>query len=218
MPFFIKGMDAIQHQELTESYCFLSVQRKDWCIRHGIGNLASQLPGWLSQQKVSSILFGTKGWSTVLDCEHYYGPFLWAPEFANVHTIFPFEEVPINIDGEEYAGPEQYFQQMKSVGQPDHIDVCNKMKDATPEEAWLIGRKHSLRSDWEHVKDNIMKKAVFAKFSGNSYVQKLLRATGDHPLVQIKPSDGYWGTGPNNDGENMLGEILKEVRHLIQQS
>lgn len=73
-----------------------------------------------------------------------------------------------------------------------------------------------MRPDWEEKKEGIMEKAVYAKFSQQEPLTRLLLSTGDHPLVQIKPTDGYWGSGRTGEGLNMLGVILMRTRDLLR--
>ncbi len=72
-----------------------------------------------------------------------------------------------------------------------------------------------VRTDWDIVKDNIMRKAVWAKFTQHEKLKDLLIGTGDAYLAEDSPRDAYWGLGKNGDGENMLGRILNEVRTFL---
>ncbi len=77
-----------------------------------------------------------------------------------------------------------------------------------------MGRERSrpLRSDWESIKDKIMREAVFAKFDQHPDLRETLLATGDAALVEHTDKDSYWGNGGDGSGCNMLGVILMEVR------
>ncbi len=205
----------ILSKTLAESYCFISnVPRHQFLNqKHGWGFTLGQ---WHPQRIVSESFFGLGGGATVRACEDHYGNFVWATEFSNVHAKWYFEEPKLMIDGEEWAGSEAYFQAMKSAGTPDHQQVKRLMKCATPMEAYRIGRRHRLRDHWEAIKVNVMRKAVHAKFTQHKNLMELLLSTGNHPLVQVKPGDDFWGTGSNNQGQNMLGELLMELRTHIR--
>ena len=69
-----------------------------------------------------------------------------------------------------------------------------------------------LRGDWEEVKDEIMRKALLAKFTQNDDLKKLLKDTGAKKIIEASPKDAYWGWGRDRKGKNMLGLILEEVR------
>jgi N-glycosidase YbiA len=72
-----------------------------------------------------------------------------------------------------------------------------------------------LRDDWEDVKDNVMRLAVYVKFSTHEKLKKVLLSTEDKMLVEHTPRDSYWGDSGNGSGENMLGKILVETRFLL---
>lgn len=69
-----------------------------------------------------------------------------------------------------------------------------------------------MRTDWEREKDEVMKKAIHAKFSQHPDLKELLLSTFPHKLVQIKPGDACWGTGGDGKGKNLLGEMLIQLR------
>ena len=73
-----------------------------------------------------------------------------------------------------------------------------------------------MRQDWMTARIDVMRKAVYAKFTQDLNLKALLLSTHDHLLVQIKPGDDTWGTGPRGDGANMLGVLLMELRSQLQ--
>jgi ribA/ribD-fused uncharacterized protein len=141
---------------------------------------------------------------------------VWATEFSNVHDTFAssFTEPSIQVDGCDYRhGPEEYYQQAKSIGQPDHAAAVKAMGAILgPMDAFGVGRRYSMRPDWEEVKVDVMRKAVLAKFEQHESLRALLVSTGDHRLAQLKPSDAFWGTGKDGGGRNELGVMLMEIR------
>ena len=196
---------------LTESYCYISNHPDHQALKekHGWNFL---LGGWCPQRVVSRSFFGPGGEATVRACEAHYGMFVWATEFSNVHALFSFDEPRLDIEREDWSGSEAYFQAQKSRGASDHETVKRLMRNADPMEAFRIGQRHSRRQDWFEINVDVMRKAVRAKFTQNEALKELLLSTGDHPLVQVKPGDWFWGTGPDNNGKNMLGELLMELR------
>ena len=64
-----------------------------------------------------------------------------------------------------------------------------------------------MRADWDTIKDFIMKKAVYQKFSQNPKLRKLLLSTKEKELIEDSPTDYHDGTGLN-----ILGKILMNVR------
>jgi predicted NAD-dependent protein-ADP-ribosyltransferase YbiA (DUF1768 family) len=57
-----------------------------------------------------------------------------------------------------------------------------------------------------------MRAALRAKFTQSAALRALLASTGEHPLVQVKAGDAYWGTGPDGRGQNQLGALLMALR------
>ena len=80
-----------------------------------------------------------------------------------------------------------------------------------------MGRDRSLplRSDWEEVKDDVMRVAVEAKIRQHKDIMALLLATGDSEIIEHTTNDSYWGDGGDGSGKNMLGTILMEIRAKI---
>ncbi|NEQ35496.1 MAG: NADAR family protein [Okeania sp. SIO3I5] len=120
------------------------------------------------------------------------------------------------LDGYLWATSEHYFQAQKFPDTPDAEEI---RLAATPGEAANLGsdRNRSLRLDWEEVKYEIMRTAVFNKFVTNSEIQEILLSTGDEEIVYKSPVDLYWGQRKDGSGENKLGKILMEVRSMLRQ-
>lgn len=121
------------------------------------------------------------------------------------------------LDELYWSTSEHYFQARKFIGTP-YLEKLRLVK--TPKEAANMGRQRTLplRSDWEDVKDNIMRKAVFSKFSTNKDIQGILLSTGNEKLVENSPIDYYWGCGADGSGKNMLGIVLMEIRQQLKYS
>lgn len=123
---------------------------------------------------------------------------------------------PITIDSLKWKTTEHYFQAQKFVGTP-YIELIRNM--SRPREAFDFSRNPSVsewkRKDWQEVKQQVMYKALLAKFSQSQELRRMLAATGDRELVERSPYDRYWGDGGNGSGENHLGRLLMKVRDHI---
>lgn len=110
---------------------------------------------------------------------------------------------------------EHYFQAQKFVGTP-YLEKIRQLK--TPKDAANLGRDRSLplRPDWEQVKDEVMRRAVLQKFSTHAEIREILLATGNESIVENSPFDYYWGCGKDGSGKNKLGQMLMEVRGILQ--
>lgn len=125
-----------------------------------------------------------------------------------------FAPYPIEIDGATWPTTEHYFQAQKFAGTRHAEEI--RLVDS-PMTAARMGRDRNrpLRSDWEDVKDDIMRVALFAKFTQHPDLRELLLGTGDAMIVEHTKNDAYWGDGGDGTGRNMLGQMLVELRARI---
>jgi ribA/ribD-fused uncharacterized protein len=122
-----------------------------------------------------------------------------------------FYRCPVEIEGKTWPTTEHYFQAQKFAG----TALVGQVRRArTPSEAARLGRsrKHPLRPDWEQVKDDVMRKAVLAKFTQHADLRAILLGTGEAVLVEHTENDSYWADGGDGSGKNRLGHILMSVR------
>ena len=126
-----------------------------------------------------------------------------------------FAAYPIEIDGKTWPTSEHYFQAMKFAGTPHEDEI---RAEESPMKAARMGRdrKRPLRSDWETVKDDIMRTAVRAKFAQHASLRDELTSTGEATIVEHTTNDSYWGDGGDGSGQNMLGIILMEIRDELE--
>ncbi|XZE36353.1 NADAR family protein [Pirellulaceae bacterium SH501] len=130
-------------------------------------------------------------------------------EFSN------FASFPIELDGKIWPSSEHYFQAQKFVG-TEHEEAIRS--EESPMKAAKMGRERNrpLRSDWEAVKNDIMRRAIHAKFTQHEQLRHLLINTGDAVLVEHTKNDSYWGDGGDGTGMNMLGQMLMETRDQLR--
>lgn len=120
----------------------------------------------------------------------------------------------VTYNGLTYTNSEAAFHAQKTL---DPIER-KKFTMLNPSEAKKLGRKVTLRSDWESVKDNIMYEICTAKFYQNQDLRKKLLATGNMYLEEgTYWHDNYWGSCycdrcKNIEGKNHLGKILMQIR------
>ena len=110
---------------------------------------------------------------------------------------------------------EHYFQAQKFYG-TEYVEIIRLLDN--PMKAAKMGRNRNLpiREDWEEVKDDVMRKAVYAKFSQNIELKNILLDTDSEYIVENTSNDYYWGCGTNGSGKNMLGIILMEIRDKLK--
>jgi len=126
-------------------------------------------------------------------------------EFSN------FAPSPIRLKDRLWPTVEHYFQAQKFAGteHEEEIRLTN-----SPMVAARMGRARSrpLRPDWEHVKEDVMREALWAKFTQHAHLRDLLIATGKRPLIEHTKNDRYWADGGDGKGRNRLGVLLMELR------
>ena len=123
-----------------------------------------------------------------------------------------FYKAPVIFDGIRYDNNEAAFQAQKCIN-PEERKMFSGMDPST---AKKMGRKIKLRPDWEDVKVDLMRKIVFAKFTQNPNLAFQLLDTNNEELVEGNDwGDKIWGK-VNGDGQNLLGQILMEVREEIR--
>ncbi|NJM11889.1 MAG: NADAR family protein [Synechococcaceae cyanobacterium SM1_2_3] len=125
-----------------------------------------------------------------------------------------FSAHPIVAKGKVWPTSEHYFQAQKFA---DTVHEEPIRLAPSPTRAAKMGRDRSrpLRSDWEQVKDDIMRDALRAKFTQHPDLKATLLATGAAEIVEHTANDRYWGDGGDGTGKNRLGELLMELRTAL---
>ena len=99
-----------------------------------------------------------------------------------------FSKHGFTLDGNYWPTSEHYFQAQKFAGTP-HADEVRLAR--APKIAAEMGRdrRRPLRPDWEQVKDDVMRRAVLAKFETHADIREILLGTGDEEIVENAPGD-----------------------------
>lgn len=123
---------------------------------------------------------------------------------------------PMIIDNVVYTTNEHFFQAMKSLNPKERQAI---VLAPTPGKAKRLGRKVSLRKDWEDIKEEVMLTGLRHKFS-NPELRKKLLATGNEELIEGTTwHDNYWGIcdceACGGQGKNRLGKLLMQVREEL---
>ena len=119
------------------------------------------------------------------------------------------------VYGRWFKNVEASYQAQKTCVESEVLAIQQAEK---PMQARNLGQKVSLRENWDMIKDRIMYECVLAKFLQHSDLRKQLMETGDEELVEDTKStnDMYWGCGTDGTGQNVLGQVLMEVRKELQ--
>lgn len=131
-------------------------------------------------------------------------------EYAFLSNFYPS---PVQENGITYPTIEHYFQAQKTTVPFERAAIANV---ATPGQAKREGRRITLRSNWEQIKEQVMLDGLRLKFAIPELAEKLL-ATGDAELVEGNSwGDTTWGVY-NDIGENRLGKLLMQVRQELKE-
>lgn len=136
-------------------------------------------------------------------------------KYGMFSNFYPSEFV---LDGYKWRNNEAFYQANKfAPGGKTYMDI---QRAVPPREAKDIGNdkkgSETLRVDWEGVKIGVMLRGLEAKFKQNHEMAELLLSTGDEEIVELSMKDDIWGSGPNGDGQNLLGKCLMEVREKLR--
>ena len=170
---------------LTEPMIYLS-EKQSSVVKAKLPSLKDIiLPAWAPQRLIANDLgFSPQGIQKAL-ASLDGTPYLWATELENVHDLWVYDEPALTLNGRTYKDSEAYYHSQK----PRPFDG----------------------SVWEELKDDVMRRALLAKLKEDPSLKGLLKATGNHPLLALKP-DTYWGYDPFKGGRNRLAELWMEIR------
>lgn len=141
--------------------------------------------------------------------------------YSFLSNFFPCE---IDHDGIIYPSVEHYYVAMKCNNDQmidgryytcaDFRELISKVE--SPGKVKLIGKSIKIRSNWDDIKLDIMKRGVENKFKIQE-LSKLLIATGNQPLVEGNWwHDNFYGQCTcekcSGKGRNKLGKLLMQIR------
>jgi ribA/ribD-fused uncharacterized protein len=122
-----------------------------------------------------------------------------------------FSRHPLFVSEKTWPTSEHYFQARKFPD--DNVQQLIRKADS-PMAAAQLGRsrEYPLRTDWEAVKDEVMREVVRLKVRQHADVRETLLSTGHADIIEHTVNDSYWADGGDGSGKNMLGKILMEIR------
>lgn len=147
--------------------------------------------------------------------DFYGGPF---SSFSYQWPFWAPFRPPAYFDGHFFLTREHFFQAAK-IGPGGNRDIQQKIRTApTPNDAKRLGRKCTLREDWEQVKFSVMVQGILYQVVQHQELLQLLLETGDREIREDSSYDDIWGyrnlgKGP---GQNLLGKAWMAVRENVQ--
>jgi len=123
-----------------------------------------------------------------------------------------FYGVPVTFNGLTYGNAEAAYQAQK---QPER---AAEFVGINPAHAKSLGRKLTMRPDWDAVKWQVMLDLTRAKYAQSNYLRKKLLETGHAEIIEGNYwGDTYWGVC-RGKGRNELGKILMQVRDELRRA
>ena len=146
-----------------------------------------------------------------------YGAFSnWAP-------------TPFTVDGVSFSTAEQYIMYRKCLTFGDTATAEKLLSSDSPKEQKALGREAAgyIDSVWAGIRQTVAIRGLYAKFSQDAELKRLLLGTGDAVLVECTSNDRIWACGLDRDdddrlsadrwkGQNILGFALMEVRNMLR--
>ncbi|MDD5649140.1 MAG: NADAR family protein [Candidatus Nanoarchaeia archaeon] len=153
---------------------------------------------------------------------YFWGSFLsnWIPS-----------NLSIEFDDNIFTNSEQIFMYLKAKYFKDEETAKEIVELGTdPKIAKDLGRKVKNYNEktWNNVREEMMYRAVLAKFNSDKTLHDKLIKTENKILVEGSPFDPIWGVKirwddnrildeKNWEGQNLLGKVLMKVRETLKQ-
>ena len=124
-----------------------------------------------------------------------------------------FYQCEVEFAGLKYHSSEAAYQACKTLDESERFKLTRLWE---ARRAKNLGRKLTLRSDWNDVKIGFMREVLRSKFYQNKDLAEELLDTKQEELVEGNNwKDTFWGVC-KEQGENHLGKLLMELRSEIR--
>ena len=129
-----------------------------------------------------------------------------------------FYPCSIMVNGRRYKSVEHGYQAEKAIFANDLVRLKQIMDAKEPSDAKRIGAEVAVSVKWLHMKRDVMRKLLYAKFSQHPELGEYLCSTKGKTLIEGSLDD-YWGAGvPLHSKDMMQGNWVgrNELRGLQQ--
>lgn len=123
-----------------------------------------------------------------------------------------FYQTPITYEGITYPSVENAYQAAKTINQEERLQFVK----ISSKEAKSLGKKITIREEWDTVKLQVMWNLIYEKFTRNRKLLSFLILTGDKHIEETNWwGDKFWGVC-RGEGENNLGKLLMKLREKLK--
>ena len=130
---------------------------------------------------------------------------------GNKRWLSNFTSCIVMLDGVKYPSTENAYQAAKTIIESERKGFIS----CTAGQAKRLGRKVTIRDDWDDIKLSVMEDLTRQKYSKGHLKAKLL-ATGDREIQEGNTwGDTFWGVCKGR-GQNNLGKIIMKIRSELQ--
>ena len=177
--------DYVDYEDVTDA------PQEQLALPSGISNLTT--PDTIQPDAIKFIRKDSK------NSQGYY------EEFSNftASSVKIVDEMDI-----KYPNVENYYQASKSLDKAERLKFVN----ISAYSAKQLGKSIKLRSDWDNVKYDVMRKGLSQKFSDPKFMQILQSTKGKQIIEWTWWGDKIWGMNLQSQGNNALGKLLMELR------
>lgn len=106
----------------------------------------------------------------------------------------------------------EHAYQAKKFSQPVIIDQIRSAGSVNEAQAIALRYRDNRVVDWSEIKVTAMEQVLQEKARQYPEVRELLKRSGDAFLGESSPTDHFWATGNNGEGENWLARIWMKIR------
>lgn len=133
-------------------------------------------------------------------------------ETDNISMLSNFSKCEIKMNHGTFMSAEAAIQSFKALHDNDYI--TKQINSKSGRLSKLMGDRIKPPCDWENNKRDIVYKVLKIKFTTNEAAKSVLLDTQLCKIIN-KTDDTYWGVNFHNNGLNMLGKILYEIREEL---
>lgn len=122
-----------------------------------------------------------------------------------------FASCMVRMDLVYYRTVEHAYQASKTLDETERGMILNL---STAGKAKKVGRRVTLRSDWDEVKVDIMRDLLQQKFSLSPFKEQLKSLSDTYIIEGNTWNDTFWGVCRGR-GKNILGNLIMEIRDTL---